>query len=84
MDLGEDALHLLQIGPASRVEMDAAPLPVEERGAQMPLQASDAVADGGGGDAQFLARQHEALVPGGGLEEAQAVERRKIEHGSGP
>ena len=50
----------------------------------MVLQAADAVADRGGGHAQLLARQHEALVPGGGLEEAQAVERGQVEHGGGP
>ena len=42
-----------------------------------PFPGADAVADGGGGDAELLAGQHEALVVGGGLEEAQAVERGK-------
>ena len=41
----------------------------------MLLQGADAVADGGGGDAELLAGQHEALMAGGGLEEAQTVER---------
>ena len=51
-----------------------APAPsLEQFGAQMLLQGADAVADGGGGDAELLAGQHEALVAGGGLEEAQVV-----------
>ena len=84
VDLGQDALHLLQIGPAAAVEVDAAPPALEQLGAQMLLQGADAVADGGGGDAELLAGQHEALVAGGGLEEAQAVERGQVEHGDGP
>ena len=42
------------------------------------------MADGGGGNAELLAGQHEALVAGGGLEEAQAVEWGQVEHGEGP
>ena len=84
MDLGQDALDLLEIGPAAAVEVDAAPPALEQLGAEMALQGADAVADGGGGDAELLAGQHEALVAGGGLEEAQAVERGKVEHGDGP
>ena len=59
-------------------------LPAPTRGAEMALQGADAVADRGGGHAELPARQHEALVPGGGLEEAQAVERGQVEHGGGP
>ena len=33
---------------------------------------------------ELLAGQHEALVAGGGFEEAQAVERGQMEHGEGP
>ena len=84
MDLGEDALHFLEIGPAAAVEVDAAPPALEQRGVEMLLQGADAVADGGGGYPELLAGSHEALVPGGGLEEAQAVERGKVEHGDGP
>ena len=47
----------------------------------MALQGADAVAGGG---AVLLAGQHEALVAGGGFEEAQAVERGQLEHGEGP
>ena len=83
VDLGQDALHLLQIGPAAAVEVDAAPPALEQLGAEMLLQGADAVADGGGGDAELLAGPHEALVAGGGLEEAQAVERRQGNHESG-
>ena len=84
VDLGQDALDLLEIGPAAAVEVDAAAPALEQLGVEMLLQGADAVADGGGGDAELLAGQHEALVAGGGLEEAQAVERGKVEHGDGP
>ena len=84
MDLGQDALHLLEIGPAASVEVNAPAPALEELGAQMLLQGADAVANGCSGDAELLAGQHEALVAGGGLEEAQAVERGKVEHGEGP
>ena len=65
-------------------EVDAAAPPLEQLGVEMLLQGADAVADGGGGDAELLAGLHEVLVPGGGLEEAQAVERGQMEHGEGP
>ena len=84
VDLGQDALHLLEIGPAATVEVNAAALALEELGAQMLLQGADAVADGGGGNAELLAGQHEALVAGGGLEKAQAVEWGQVEHGESP
>ena len=84
MDLGQDALHLLEIGPALCVEVYAPAPAFEELGVEMLLQGADAVGDGGGGDAELLAGQHEALVAGGGLEEAQAVERGRVEHGEGP
>ena len=77
MDLGQDALHLLEIGPAAAVETHAAPPTLEQLGVEMLLQGADSVADGGGGDAELLAGEGEALVPGGGLEEAQAFERGK-------
>ena len=84
VDLGQDALHLLQIGPAAAVEVDAAAPALEQLGAEMLLQGADAVADGGGGDAELLTGQHEALVADGGLEEAQAFERWQVEHDDGP
>ena len=84
MGLGQDALHLLEIGPAAAVEVDAPAPSLELLGVQMLFQGADPVADGGGGDVELLAGQHEALVPGGGLEEAQAFERGKVEHGDGP
>ena len=54
----------------------------EQLGAAMALQHADAVA-GGGGDAELLAGEGEPLVPGGGLEDAQALERRQGNHGLG-
>ena len=83
MDLGQDALHLLEIGPAPGVEAHAAPAALEELGVEMHLQGADAVADGGRGDAELLGGADEAPVAGGGLEEAQAFERGKVEHGEG-
>ena len=84
VDLGQDALHLLEIGPALGVKAHAAAPSLEQLGVEMLLQGADAVADGGGGNPELLAGQHEALVAGGGLEEAQAVERGQVEHGEGP
>ena len=49
----------------------------------MALQHADAVGDGGRGDAELLGGADEAPVPGGGLEEAQAVEGRQGNHGCG-
>ena len=96
MDLGEDALHLLETGPAAAVAADllvigaapvveahAAALSLEEFGAEMVLQHADAVGDGGRGDAELVGSQDEAPVPGVGFEEAQAVERRQGYHGFG-
>ena len=57
---------------------------LEERGAQMLLEAADAVADRGGSDAELPAGEHEALVARGGLEEAQAFQWRQLQHGEGP
>ncbi len=70
VDFGQDTLHLLEIGAAAAVEVHAPAPALEQLGVEMLLQGADAVADGGGGDAEFLAGQHEALVAGGGLEEA--------------
>ena len=82
-DIDEDAPDLLLIGPAAPVEMDAAVTAGEQRGAEMVFQHADAVGDGRRGDAELLGGKHETLVPGGGLEESQAVERRQGNHGTG-
>ena len=83
VDVEEDAPDLLVIGAATAVEPHAAAPSLEELGAEMALQHADAVGDGGRGDAELIAGMGEALVPGGGLEEAQAVERRQGFHGFG-
>ena len=57
MDLGQDALHLLEIGPALGVEVHAPAPSLEQLGVQMLLQGADAVADGGGGNPELLAGQ---------------------------
>ena len=80
MDLGEDVLHLLQIGLAAAVDAHAAMAALEERHLEMLLQLVDAVGDGGRGDAKLLGGADEALVTGGGLEEAQAFERGQEQH----
>ena len=49
----------------------------------MAFQHADAVGDGGRGDAELLGGADEAPVPGGGFEEAQAVEGRQGYHGFG-
>ena len=81
VNVEEDPPDLLVIGPAPAVEVHAAAPSPEELGAEMALQHTDAVCDGGRGDAEFLAGMGEAPEPGGGLEEAQAVERRQGYHG---
>ena len=47
------------------------------------LEHANAVGDGGRGDAELLGGADEAPVPGGGFEEAQAVEGRQGYHGFG-
>ena len=48
----------------------------------MLLQPCDALGDGGRGDPEPGGGAGEALVAGGGLEEAQAFERGQEQHGS--
>ena len=83
VDVEEDAPDLLVVGAAPAVEVHAAPPSPEELGAEMALQHADAVGDGGRGYAELLGGADEAPVAGGGLEEAQAVERRQGNHESG-
>ena len=80
VDLGEDALHLLQVGLTAPIEAHAAMEAVEERDIEVLLQQPDAVRDGGRGDAELLGSAGEALVAGRRLEEAQAVERGQEQH----
>ena len=75
VDFGEDALHLLEVGPAAAIEAHAALAAVEQRHVEVLLQHSDAVGDPGRRAAQLRGGAGEALVAGRGLEEAQAVER---------
>ena len=82
-DVEENAPDLLVIGAAASVQEHAAAPSLEELGAKMAFQHADAVGDGGRGDAEFLGGAEEAPVTGGGLEEAQAVERRQRNHESG-
>ena len=81
VDVEQDAANLRGEGAAAPVESHAADAALEQGGAQVLLQHAHAVGDGGGGDAEFLASAGEALVAGGGLEEAQAVQGRKDFHG---
>ena len=80
VDLGEDALHLLQVDLTSPIEAHAARAAVEQRDVEVLLQQADAVRDGGRSDAELLGAAGEALLAGGGLEEAQAFERRQEQH----
>ena len=81
MEVVEDALDVGVVAAPALVEADPAVEAVEQGGAEMDFEHADAVGDGGGGDAEFLGGAHEALVPGGGIEEAQAIERRQGTHG---
>src|SRR5262249_12508078 len=50
---------------------------------ELGLERFDLMADGALGDAQFLGRAREALVPGGGFEGLERVERRQAaRHGA--
>ena len=80
VDVEEDAPHLFEVGAAAAVEADAASAADKELGSQIVFEQTDAVGDGGGGDAELVCGAGEALVPGGGLEEAQAVEGREGFH----
>ena len=82
-EVGQDAPDLRVIGTSAGIETHAAMTAVEQRGAEMLLQGPDAVGDGGRGDAEFPGGADEVLVPGRGLEEPQAVERRQGYHGFG-
>ena len=83
LDVAEDALDVGVVLAAALGEADPAVAAVEQRGAEMGFEHADAVGDGGGGDLQLVGRADEALVPGGGIEEAEAVERRQRVHGRG-
>ena len=80
-DVGEDALDIAEIGPPARVEPHAASPTVEQDFAEMLFEHADAVGNGGGGDAEFLGGAGEAFAPGGGFEEAEAVQGRERWHG---
>ena len=82
-DVAEDALDVGVVLATAIGEADPAVAAVEQRGAEMGFEHADAVGDGGGGDLQLVGRAHEALVPGGGIEEAEALERRQGGHGRG-
>ena len=73
----EDAPHRGVVGAAAPVEAHAARAAPEQLRAEVVLEGAHAVADGGGGDAELLGSAQEALVPRGGLEEAQGIEGRK-------
>ena len=81
VEIAEDALHLLQVGLAAAVEAHAPMAAVEQGDLEMLLQPADAVGDGGRGDPEFGPGAGEALVAGGGLEEAQAFEWGQEQHG---
>ena len=82
-DVAEDALDVGVVLAAAIGEADPPVAAVEQRGAEMGFEHADAVGDGGGGDLQLVGGADEAFVPGGGIEEAEALERRQNVHGRG-
>ena len=84
MDLGQDALDLLEVRPAAAVEAHAALAAVEQRHVEMVFERTDALGDGGRGDAELGGGAGEALETGGDLEEAQALKRGQEQHGGKP
>ena len=83
LDVAENALDVGVVLAAAIGEADPAVAAVEQRGAEMGFEHADAVGDGGGGDLQLFGGADEALVPGGGIEEAEAFERRQGVHSRG-
>ena len=79
----ENALDVGVILTAAWGEADAAGPPVEERRAEMLLEHANPVRDGGWGNPEFLGGADEALVPCGGVEEAETIEGRERRHGMG-
>ena len=81
VEVGEDAPGLLVVGAPAAVEAHAPVAAFEQRNFKMLLQHADAVGNGGRGDLKLLGGAYEVLVPGGGGEEAQAIEGRQGLHG---
>ena len=69
-------------GPPGFGQLETAPFAQEKRGADMLLQGANLLGDRTRRDGQFIGRTGETFQPGGGLEGAQGVQRRKT-RGSG-
>ena len=81
---GEDAPDLVVVGAPAGVEAHALGAAFEQGNFQMLLQHADAVGDGWGGDAELGPGADEVFVPGGGVEEAEAIEGWEVLHGRWP
>ena len=82
-EVPEDAFHVRMVLAAPIVEADRAVVAVEKRGPDVSFEHTDAVGHGGSCDLKLFGSTHETLMPGGGFEEAEAVEGRQSLHSPG-
>ena len=80
-EVGQDALDVGVVLMATLVEVHPTLAADEQRGTEMAFEHADAVGDRGGGDPEFLGGADEALMPGGGIEEAETLKWRQGLHG---
>src|SRR6516162_1476110 len=82
-DAVESVAHDREIGAACLGDDQPLAFAIEQLQPELGLERLDLMADGALGDAQFLGRAREALVPGRGFESLERVERRQAaRHGT--
>ena len=79
-DLCEETVNVPKTGLAAQVQLEPAATAVKQGMADVIFEYLDAVGDGRGGDLEFLGGADEALMPGGGLEEAETLKGRQGGH----
>src|SRR5262249_15649559 len=76
-DAVESIAHDHEIGATGLGDHQPLSLAIEQLQAEFGLEWLDLMADGALGDAEFLGRAREALVPGRGFESLERIERRQ-------
>ena len=76
-DAVESVAHDHEIGAACLGDHQPLAFAIEQLQPELGLECFDLMADGALGDAQFLGRAREALVPGRGFESLERIERRQ-------
>ena len=79
-DLCEETLNVPKTGLAAQVQLEPAATAVKQGMADVIFEYLDAVGDGRGGDLEFRGGADEALMPGGGIEEAETLKGRQGRH----